>query len=102
MRIALAAVLTLGLMTAACDKPSEPSNAPVNEEQNRTATTPAAAAPGDNSFTENQAREHLVAGGYTEPSALTQDAAGLWTGTAMKDGQSVNVAVDYQGTITVK
>jgi hypothetical protein len=100
MRIILvAAAVTAGLL-AACSKPSEPSNAPVNSEQNREAATPAAAAPGDNSFTEDQARGHLENGGYTNVGALTQDAEGKWMGTATKDGQTMSVSVDYQGTIT--
>lgn len=101
MRILFAAALTAAVL-AGCSAPSEPSNEAVNEEQNRTAATPAAAAPGDNSFTEEQARGHLENGGYTEPSAMTQDASGMWVGTAKKDGQTVNVAVDYQGTVTVR
>lgn len=99
MRLILVAVATAGLL-AACSKPSEPSNAAVNADQNRAAATPAAAAPGDNSFTEDQARGHLTNGGYTDVGALTQDAEGKWTGMATKDGKAMNVAVDYQGTIT--
>ena len=99
MRIILVAAAAAGLL-AACSKPSEPSNDAVNTDQNREAAAPVAAAPGDNSFTEDQARGHLENGGYTSVSALSQDAEGKWTGTATKDGQTVRVSVDYQGTIT--
>jgi len=99
MRILLVAAAAAGLL-AACSKPSEPSNPAVAADQNREAAAPAAAAPGDNSFTEDQARGHLVNGGYTDVGALTQDAEGKWTGMATKDGKAMNVSVDYQGTIT--
>ncbi len=100
MRLIVLAAVSVGLLAAACSKPSEPSNAAVNADQNREAASPAAAAPGDNSFTEDQARGHLVAAGYADVGVLTQDAEGKWTGLAMKDGKSTEVAVDYQGTIT--
>lgn len=100
MRLLVLATVAAAALVAGCSKPSEPSNPPIAEDQNSTASTPAAAAPGDNSFTEEQARGHLVNGGYTDVSGLTQDAEGKWTGTAKKDGADVTVAVDYQGTIT--
>lgn len=97
MRLIVLAAVSVGLLAAACSKPSEPSNPAVNADQNREA---AAAAPGDNSFTEDQARGHLVNAGYSDVGVLIQDAEGKWTGLAMKDGKSMEVAVDYQGTIT--
>lgn len=96
----LVIVAVAGGLLAACSKPSEPSNPAIAADQNAEASTPAAAAPGDNSFTEGQARGHLENAGYTAVSALTQDAEGKWTGTATKDGQTTSVAVDYQGVIT--
>lgn len=86
-------------MLAACSKPSEPTNAPVNGDQNRPAAAPAA---GDNSFTEDQARGHLANAGYTDVSGMTQDDKGLWHGTATKDGKSGPVTVDYQGSVTAQ
>ena len=81
---------------AACSKPSEPSNPPVAAEQNAPA---ASATPGDNSFTEDQAKGHLANAGYTDVSALTQDDKGAWNGTATKDGKTVSVSVEYQGKV---
>lgn len=54
---------------------------------------------GANSFTENQAKDRVVAAGFGTVSALTKDNDGIWRGTAMKDGKSVNVAVDYKGNV---
>ncbi|MBD0416936.1 PepSY domain-containing protein [Oryzicola mucosus] len=63
-------------------------------------TNPTAPVEGANSFTEAQARDRLVEGGYADVAGLTLDDKGVWRGTAMKDGKSVNVALDYQGNIT--
>ncbi len=71
--------------------------------------TPAVATPdsknttapveGANSFTEDQARERIVEAGYADVAGLKLDDKGVWRGTAMKDGKTVNVALDYQGNI---
>jgi hypothetical protein len=54
---------------------------------------------GANSFTEEQAKERIVDGGYADVTGLTLDDKGVWRAKAMKDGKSVNVALDYQGNI---
>jgi len=54
---------------------------------------------GANSFTEAEARTRLEANGYTNVSGLEKDAKSIWRGNAMKNGTSVHVALDYQGTI---
>jgi hypothetical protein len=54
---------------------------------------------GANSFTENQARDRVIAAGFSEVSALTKDEKGIWRGTAVKDGKTVNIAVDYKGNV---
>lgn len=66
-----------------------------------TATTVDEGAPleGANSFTESQAQDRALAAGYANLSALTKDDKGIWRGTAMKDGKSVRVAVDYKGNV---
>lgn len=61
---------------------------------------PAAPVPGENSFTEAQAKERIEGEGYLNVSALTKGEDGIWTGTAMKDGKSVEVKLDFQGNIT--
>jgi len=98
MRILTTAIVMAGAVAAlaACSKPSEPSNPAVAAEQNAPA---ASTTPGDNSFTEDQAKGHLANAGYTDVSAMTQDDKGAWNGTATKDGKTVAVSVDYQGKV---
>jgi predicted secreted protein len=55
---------------------------------------PALAA--DQAFTQDQARQHLMHLGYTNVSQLQKDAHGNWTGTAVKDGKTVPVAVSVK------
>ena len=66
---------------------------------NSTATPP---FPGANSFTEAQARERIEAKGFTSVSGLKKDDQSIWRGTAMKDGQTVNVALDYKGNVVAQ
>lgn len=62
----------------------------------RTAAAPVAGA---NSFTEGQARARIEDKGFANVTDLKKDDQGVWRGTAMKDGKSVTVALDYQGNI---
>jgi hypothetical protein len=57
--------------------------------------------PGSNSFTEAQATARIVELGYTDVKGLGKDSAGVWRGTAMKNGKSQNVALDFKGNIVV-
>lgn len=59
-----------------------------------------AASRGANSFTEKQAREHIAKSGYTNVSPLKKDKAGVWRGTAQKDGATVHVGLDFKGNVT--
>jgi len=63
------------------------------------AVDPGAPLEGANSFTENQAKDRAMSAGLTDVSALTKDDKGIWRGTAMKNGASVKVAVDYKGNV---
>jgi hypothetical protein len=54
---------------------------------------------GANSFTENQAKDHIEKAGFTEVNALKKDDQGVWRGTAMQSGKQVNVALDFQGNV---
>ena len=65
-----------------------------------TAKTTAAPVAGKNSFTMAEAKKRIEAKGYTQVSGLMQDNQSIWRGKAMKAGQSVGVALDYQGNIT--
>ena len=60
---------------------------------------PGAPFEGANSFTEGQAQDRVLAAGFTDVSALTQDDKGIWRGTANSQGKTVNVAVDFKGNV---
>jgi len=60
---------------------------------------PSAPLKGSTSFTEAQAKDHVVAAGYTDVSALTKDDGGIWRGSAKKGDRGVQVAVDYKGNV---
>lgn len=64
------------------------------------ATTGAHAAEparGANSFSEGEARRRLESNGFQSVSGLAKDDGGVWRGTATKDGQTVQVWLDYKG-----
>jgi hypothetical protein len=75
-----------------------PSNPAVKTKEGN---NPGAPVAGANSFTEGQAKARIQARGYANVSGLAKDTNGFWRGTAMKDGKSVNVTLDYQGNVTV-
>lgn len=63
---------------------------------------PSAPVPGENSFTEEQARERMQEAGYTDVKDLKLDDKGFWNATAMKGQTSVNLVMDYQGNVVTK
>ena len=63
------------------------------------APEPGAPIKGANSFTEGQAKDRVVAAGFTSVSTLNKDGDGIWRGSAMKDGKSAKVAVDFKGNV---
>lgn len=63
-------------------------------------TAPGAPVAGANSFTMAQAQSRLKDNGFTQVSELVKDDKSVWRGHAMKDGKTVDVAVDYKGNIT--
>lgn len=56
---------------------------------------------GANSFTETQAKDRILAAGYSNVSGLTKDADGIWRGTASEGAKAVKVAVDFKGNVVV-
>lgn len=54
---------------------------------------------GANSFTMAQAKSAIEAKGYTKVARLKKDKNGVWRGTAVKDGHSGAVSIDYQGNV---
>ena len=90
--------------TAAADAPAvqgPSADAPSNEAIDTTnAPEPAAPAAGANSFTQDQAMSRLTESGYSNVTDLQQAEDGVWRGKAQKGGQTIDVAVDYQGNVT--
>lgn len=100
MRLLL--VAAAGIALTACQPNSDKTNPAIATPEAKAERVTTAPAAGANSFTMDQAREKITAAGYTEVAALTQDADGVWRGTAMKNGASATVMVDYQGNVTAQ
>jgi sporulation protein YlmC with PRC-barrel domain len=71
-----------------------------NQTASSTSETPP--LPGANSFTESQARSRIEENGFVGVSSLKKDDQGIWRGTAMKDGKTVNIALDYKGNVVAQ
>lgn len=65
-------------------------------------TNPTAPVEGANSFTESQAKERIEKAGYSDVTGLKLDDKGIWQATAMKDGKSVSIGLDYQGNVVAQ
>lgn len=61
---------------------------------------PARALGSTATFSEQQIRSNLMAQGYTSISGLTVDGAGVWHGTAVRNGSNIAVTVDSNGLVT--
>ena len=57
---------------------------------------------GENSFTENQARERIEASGFTSVSGLALDGQGIWRGKAVKGSTPVDVGLDFKGNVAAQ
>lgn len=101
MRILFAAVLSAAAL-AACQPDSDKTNPAVATDESVAEREVNAPAAGESSFTEAQVMSRIRDAGYTDVTALTKTADGSWQGTAMRDGQSVTVVVDYQGNVTTR
>ncbi len=99
----LALVASLGLATAAIAQeapaggPDAKGNAPV---KNTHTVNDGSAKAGANSFTQNEARKHIINSGFTSVSPLVKGKDGVWRGTAMKGGANMSVAMDFKGNVT--
>lgn len=79
---------------------------------NSNGNTPAVATPesknanapveGANSFTEDQAKSRIEKAGFSDVKKLMKDDKGIWMAAGMKDGKTVNIALDYQGNVVAK
>jgi hypothetical protein len=75
-----------------------PQNSAVNTQNssNRMVDAP---VKGANSFTEGEAKSRIEKMGFANVTDLKKDDQGVWRGHAMRNGQRVAVAVDYQGNV---
>jgi hypothetical protein len=99
MRLLLAATAACSLfasIAAAQSAQNGPANPAVKSMSRNNSANPVAGA---NSFTMGEARGAIGAKGYSNVAGLTKDQAGVWRGTATKDGKSGPVSIDYQGNV---
>ena len=101
MRVIVLTVAAMGLfatIASAQNMPAQqgPQNPVVKDMHQNNSSMPVA---GSNSFTQAEAKSQIEAKGYTHVARLRKDDNGVWRGTAMKDGQSGPVSVDYQGNV---
>jgi hypothetical protein len=96
----MAGLLSTGVAFAQDASTNASTKPPAVASGQADAKTSAAPVTGKNSFTMKQAAHRLRKHGYSMVKGLAKDDQGVWRGTAMKDGKSVSVAVDYQGNIT--
>ena len=102
MRKSIIAGLGLALVATAAAAQTPPAQSgPQNSVVNPPNSGPQVAAPvaGHNSFTQGEARSRIEKQGYAHVTGLVKDRNGVWRGKAMKDGQQVAVALDYEGNI---
>ena len=79
-----------------------PQNGPQNSAINSSTKAVEAPVKGRNSFTEGEAKSRIEKAGYSNISGLKKDDSGIWRGRAVKDGQSVDVSLDYQGNVVTR
>jgi hypothetical protein len=53
-------------------------------------------------FTTDQAKSQVEAAGYSNISGLRRDSKGIWRGSAVKDGLTVNVTLDAGGKVSTQ
>lgn len=95
---ALALACAVGTASAQTTTPgAAPTDQPAREAATQNATNPP--LPGANSFTENQARDRIMAAGFSDVKDLKKDDQGIWRAVAKKGPSQVNVALDYRGNV---
>ncbi|RVE89892.1 PepSY domain-containing protein [Sinorhizobium meliloti] len=100
--IIVAAALMSAVTTASLAQTTPSSEGETPAVATPDTQNPTAPVEGANSFTEAQAKERIEEAGYTDVSGLKLDDKGVWQATAMKEGKSVSVALDYQGNVTAQ
>lgn len=102
MRLALIAAVAALVSSSAFAQSSMPpaqpgpQNPAVHTGDANNSNMPVAGA---NSYTQDEAMNRIKAKGFTHISMLHKDDQGVWRGTAMRDGKSGPVSVDFQGNV---
>jgi hypothetical protein len=105
--LAVSAAIAFGTTSfAAAQDQSGPAPSP-NATQNPALKSPnmmadAPLAKGHNSFTKAEARARIQTAGYARVTDLVLDGDGLWQAHATRNGQPVNVALDYKGNVATQ
>ena len=103
MRIFITAALAAALIggTAASAQTTASPSAGENAAVKNPAST-GLPSKGANSFTKGQAAKRMEKAGYASVTGLTKDKDGLWHGSAMKDGKTVDVSLDFKGNVNTQ
>jgi hypothetical protein len=104
MRLMSVAAIALILATGGALAQNPPANdGPNNKAINgKSGNNPGAPVAGANSFTEGQAKSRIESKGYTNLSDLKKDDKGVWRGTAMRSGKTVDVSLDFEGNVVAQ
>src|ERR1700733_12064735 len=103
-----ALVIRCGNRRRPCGEWCVRTNPPANDGPNNKAinstneNNPGAPVAGANSFTEGQAKSRIESNGFSNVSGLKKDDKGVWRGTAVRDGKSVDVSLDFEGNVVAR
>ncbi|PWL16566.1 hypothetical protein DKP76_16450 [Falsochrobactrum shanghaiense] len=97
---ASAAFMLLAPAALAQTAPSDDAQTPAISTPGK--NNPQAPVAGENSFTEDQARERIMDAGFTDITNLQLGEDGIWSADAAQNGQTVKVLLDFQGNVTTK
>lgn len=95
--LAIAAALAGSALAQPAGGPDAKGNAPLKPGHT---VNDGAAKHGHNSFTEGQARKHIEKAGFTGVTGLAKGDDGVWRGQAMRNNQTVAVAMDFKGNVS--
>ena len=99
---ALLAFVATGALAQTQTQPAPAQNRPQNSAINSSDKQVDAPVKGRNSYTEGEAKSRIEKAGFANVSGLQKDDDGVWRGKATKNGQSVDVSLDYQGNVVTR
>ena len=97
--LVIGVVLAFAAATAATAQTPPAADGPQNKAVKSTDQQVSQPVKGANSFTEGEAKSRIEKKGFANVSDLKKDDHGVWRGHAMKNGQRIDVALDYQGNV---